>query len=292
MSELINARNGRRDFRWHFLTTVSALALLAPSTCERSHGRGSKIPIVLRSGSSLAVAGTCGRSRRTFSPLPCGKRQFSHPAAGNAAAGAESVRIRLWGRRQDTVPARKFGLGFLCRCAHWPVKQFQHVQHQTNKASSNLNIHSARYYHFLIRKNFADTQSSQRESHTILDFSAGKDVGLGMFGKNSSSTLNFGVSFAQFSAKETFDVRARPDLHFKYSRPPGRGSRPALSYLSRYGQASRSFHGVGPSLSWNGSAPFIGNPQEGELTFDWGMNAASCLAGKRRKRSIRKARII
>ena len=39
-------------------------------------------------------------------------------------------------------------------------------------------------------------------------------------------------------------------------------------------RADRSFSGVGPSLSWNSSVPFAGNSQDGELSLDWGVNAA------------------
>jgi hypothetical protein len=38
--------------------------------------------------------------------------------------------------------------------------------------------------------------------------------------------------------------------------------------------SERSFHGIGPSLSWSGSTPFIGNPDTAEFTFDWGVNGA------------------
>ena len=48
--------------------------------------------------------------------------------------------------------------------------------------------------------------------------------------------------------------------------------------------ADRSFRGVGPSLSWSASTPFAGNPQDGELTFDWGLNAAA-LFGRQKTRT-------
>ncbi len=40
------------------------------------------------------------------------------------------------------------------------------------------------------------------------------------------------------------------------------------------GHAERSFKGVGPSLSWEGSAALAGNKEDGELALDWGMNGA------------------
>jgi hypothetical protein len=123
-----------------------------------------------------------------------------------------------------------------------------------------------------------------QESHTILDFSAGKDVGLGLFGKEGSSTLSFGVCYAQFGSKMTFDARARPDLQFKYFPSAGAPSRNVFPYFRTYhviGNASRSFHGLGPSLSWNGSAPVAGDRRTGELAFDWVANTA-ILFGKQK----------
>jgi len=49
-------------------------------------------------------------------------------------------------------------------------------------------------------------------------------------------------------------VRERPDLHTKSG---------FIKYFHSYhlaGDSTRSFHGVGPSLSWEASAPFAGNP--------------------------------
>ena len=49
-------------------------------------------------------------------------------------------------------------------------------------------------------------------------------------------------------------------------------------------RATRSFTGLGPSISWNSSAPFLGNAQAGELALDWGVNAA-LLFGRQKAKS-------
>ncbi len=46
-------------------------------------------------------------------------------------------------------------------------------------------------------------------------------------------------------------------------------------------QNQRSFHGIGPALSWNASLPILGEPQTGALNVDWGANAA-LLFGRQR----------
>ena len=67
----------------------------------------------------------------------------------------------------------------------------------------------------------------------------------------------------------------------------------AVAYRARYSfynytmfaQAARSFHGVGPSLSWNASATLLGNKDAGELTFDWGINGAVLFGRQKAKTS-------
>jgi len=156
------------------------------------------------------------------------------------------------------------------------------VDHQTNRLFYVSYSYGAPKYHENPRgiDKFSDTHVQRLESHSILDFSAGKDVGMGLFGRGSSSTINFGVRFAQFTSKTTFDVRARPEVEFKYANLANYGQ-PGVSFQFPYyhtyhatAQTTRSFHGIGPSLSWNASTPVIGSVQDGELTLDWGANAA------------------
>jgi hypothetical protein len=54
-----------------------------------------------------------------------------------------------------------------------------------------------------------------------------------------------------------------------------------------WAHAGRSFNGVGPSLSWNASATVLGNKDQGELTFDWGINGA-LLFGRQKARTDHK----
>ena len=41
----------------------------------------------------------------------------------------------------------------------------------------------------------------ENESHDVLDFQAGKDVGLGIFGARGSSLLSVGIRIAQFTSR-------------------------------------------------------------------------------------------
>jgi len=131
---------------------------------------------------------------------------------------------------------------------------------------------------------FADTVEQSSESHLILDFQVGKDVGLGMFGRrDGTSVVTAGVRFAQFTSKSNIDLKSGPDFHFIYSYPTWVGNyfTPAKvltqqAYHSNLGSltARQSFQGLGPSISWNASIPLVGGHEAGELAFDWGMNAA------------------
>lgn len=143
---------------------------------------------------------------------------------------------------------------------------------------------------------FAQTQVTQKQSHAIIDFSAGKDVGLGLFGRSGSSIFSLGVRFAQFISRSSVTIHARPDAEFfnycntynaqyfysvfpshpKFCFPEKGFHTFAGSFESR-----RSFHGLGPSIAWSGSTPVLGNPDREALTIDWGVNAA-LLFGRQR----------
>jgi hypothetical protein len=130
-------------------------------------------------------------------------------------------------------------------------------------------------------KNFSDTRAKHSENHMVLNFQAGKDVGLGIFGRNGASTISAGIRFAQFSTRTDVDLKARPWIGFHTtSIPIGSGNYftfPGVKYWHTYGanlHKTASFRGIGPSLSWNSSANLAGGDSDGELTFDWGVNAA------------------
>jgi iron complex outermembrane receptor protein len=152
------------------------------------------------------------------------------------------------------------------------------VHHQTNKS------HPWKYKsgipqktNIFTQEKFVDSHIYHAESHSIMDFTAGKDVGLGLFGEDILTILSAGIRFAQYEAHSSVDMRARPDLSFKYFPSAAAPNRdvigPNYHTYHAYENASRKFHGVGPTISWSGSAPIAGN-QDAGLTFDWGANAA------------------
>jgi outer membrane receptor protein involved in Fe transport len=124
---------------------------------------------------------------------------------------------------------------------------------------------------------FVDSQSRESETHTMLDFTLGKDVGLG--------TVGGGVRFAQFETKASAEHNS--DAHYNFPSPLPIGF---LVPSAKYGeifdgttQEDRSFHGVGPEVTWDASLPILGDADDGQISLDWGVNAAA-LFGKQRIR--------
>jgi hypothetical protein len=137
------------------------------------------------------------------------------------------------------------------------------------------------YYYPTRHAKFADGKATQSETHAVLDFQAGKDVGLGMFGSRGSSVLSAGVRIAQFTSKSNVSLHAEPDVHYptasidsKYELNAFKNSHVHFHDYAATADAQRSFHGLGPSLTWEASVPFAGNSGSGELSLDWGVNGA------------------
>src|SRR5580692_696467 len=117
---------------------------------------------------------------------------------------------------------------------------------------------------------YQDVAAKNSESHMVLDFEAGKDVGLGRFGSGGSSVISLGVRYAQFDSRSTVGVHYQPTNQY------------SMFHLFQASfTAARKFTGIGPSLSWDASADLVGNPREGEISLDWGLNGA-VLFGRQR----------
>jgi hypothetical protein len=105
--------------------------------------------------------------------------------------------------------------------------------------------------------------AKNNESHMILDFQAGRDFGLGMFGNDGHSQVSLGLRYAQFNSSNSASIyylksRDRNSQYYKFD-----------GVLD----AKRKFTGIGPSLSWDASAGLVGNTTAG-ISLDWGVNGA------------------
>ncbi len=152
--------------------------------------------------------------------------------------------------------------------------------HQTTKnppvGLGAINTHIARH-------RYAETINNSSENHDVIDFTAGRDVGLGSLGLKGTSVLSGGVRFAQFRAKSSSAVYANPD----YSNPNVTGI-VGPKYWHNFSATAKnktSFSGVGPEISWDASAPVLGNAQNGQVTVDWGVNGA-ILFGRQKSQGL------
>jgi len=118
---------------------------------------------------------------------------------------------------------------------------------------------------------FLNATDRTHSSHAIIDFSAGKDVGLGAW-HGGKATIHFGVRVAQLSERAQGMLTALSTSPKKYGNGKVVHEADALFV--------RSFTGIGPSAAWDSSTPLVGELNDG-LTVDWGVNA-SVLVGRQK----------
>ncbi|HVP86119.1 MAG TPA: hypothetical protein VMS78_15470 [Rhizomicrobium sp.] len=120
-----------------------------------------------------------------------------------------------------------------------------------------------RHGSYYLHTAYQNSRSATSEKHLIVDFQAGKDVGLGRIGAHGTSMLSAGVRYAKFDSHSSMNIKSVTQLV------------PSSYYIFNGSfAAQRKFIGVGPSLSWDASANLTGNPEAGSLTLDWGVNGA------------------
>jgi len=274
MSELMNRSAINADLRWRLLTTASALAitsvfLLTDSGLAAEEDSspivwielGGQLERVDAAQEAFAPAFFDTISRNGFaSPL-----KIDHPA--RYSTGLEGT-VSFLPKNSDWKfsASVRYGRSVSHKFLHQQLPG--EVTHFVGPSKSKYKTAPPEY---------SELKADNSETHLIADFQAGRDVGLGIFGKGSISTIGFGVRFAQFTAKSNDSTRARPDVQFTNITSGYFGLKIPESKFHQYlasVQRSLGFHGVGPSISWNASALLIGNARAGEVMLDWGVNAA------------------
>jgi len=299
MSELIQKHDSRATIRWKLLTGASALVLTAyVSAASLANAEDSDRPQIwielggqfsrLQDAQEIFAPPFVALTPPDFTP----PQKFEKPPIYGLD---ETAALTFQPEGSDWI--------FSASLRYGRASNSRHSRQQSNPAPyiGYLRIHRSRnghvrdftnyYTKYALSPRAVDVTARQNETHTILDFQAGKDWGIGLFGHGSSSTLNFGVRFAQFKSKSRIDLAENPDWQFQtqlthFSTSYSYGSshyslhrtrqavyQPFHSFAGAF-RANRSFKGLGPSVSWKSSLPFAGNQQDGGLTFDWGVNAA------------------
>jgi hypothetical protein len=160
----------------------------------------------------------------------------------------------------------------------------RHKHYQTLGPSAEAGAWNSPYIrHLTTAVPFADITTSYREQHFVVDFTVGRDIGIGAWGQGGSSIVSAGMRMAEVTVGTTATAYARPNEGYADNGKYGlfHLPRPVFTEYTLTGDAQRSFHGVGPSLSWNASATLLGNHEDGELNLDWGINGA-LLFGKQK----------
>ena len=274
MSDTMNTPLDRRAVRLQLLSTASAIALIG-SIC----------------GMGCANAASSDEDRPTFwielggqAEAISGQGQpFTAPfMVSNANSPAFDPVSPLTAQKPPQFSFGEEGkISFQPEESNWIFSAAVRIgrsgsSHSNHQQTSGLKLPTTSLgYKFLLHPynqradvdNYAQYRTQHSESHAILDFQAGRDVAIGLFGSESTSVFNVGVRVARYDAKATADIKARPDLAV-YGHLP-------TKYWHDFhltGQSERSFHGIGPTISWDGSAAVTGDSDNGELTVDWGVN--------------------
>ena len=257
MSELIVSTDNRAAIRWKLLTGVSAVALAAYLSSAGMARADDSRPVIW-----LEVDGQ-------FSLLSANQVAYTPPFVLNSqfdealkaaykkppSEWDEGATISLQPSDSDWIVS----LGIRYGKSHRPQARHQYTKHTGGYWS--------KYYTGL-----QSSKGSSSEKHFIVDFKAGKDFGLGLFGHEGRSVFSAGVRYAQFDSQKNITIHSVT------------ANVPSFYYIFNAAfEAKRKFTGIGPSLSWDASANLAGNQADGSLTFDWGVNGALLFGRQRTK---------
>ena len=274
MSELIQKHDNRATIRWKLLTGASALALTAyvSSASLVKAEDASRPQIWIELGTEFTGLESANEPYLPSFVLPPYFLGSSRaPFITESPAGLQKSAPSTWDENAKIT--------FQPKESDWALSVGIVYGRSSNQRS--LRQQTANRFFVATSSGFGPgfgyaayqrTDAQTRETHLILDFQVGKDVGLGMFGHDGHSRINLGIRYAQFNSRNKADVLYQPtNSHFTYK----------LFHASF--AAKRHFTGVGPSLSWEGSAGVAGNAEDGGLSIDWGVNGA-VLFGRQRVR--------
>ncbi len=246
----------RRDhqFRWRLLTTVSAVALTA-SLCGQqpaaaADGLASDRPTVW-----IELGGQFDLLSAGFKGVPI----FALPSA----LGGNPLPTTIG--KAPIIGFEEYGsIAFAPENSNWiyAVSMRYGRAHRGPKITHNQNYEPGYKYNLHANNAFVNTTTRSSDTHAVLDFTVGRDFGLGMPG--ASSRVNFGIRFAQFESNT--------DTHLTYNLFTGVFFGGGTQY-NIADKMDRSFAGIGPAVSWNSSLPISGSLSDG-IALDIGANAA------------------
>jgi len=283
MSELTNTRKHSSEVRLQLLTTVSAMAMACVVSSPIARADDNDQPIVW-----VELGGQFERldnPEAVFEPP-----FFAHASSVDQATMTDAQKqpsFSIGGDAKISFTPENTNWVFSAAIRYGRANGAKHLHHETPGLPPEyftLGGNPFLQYTPAFRV-FGDDQTDRQETHLIADFRAGKDVGLGMFGRGSTSVISAGVRFAQFTSKVDTTLHARPRDHVTHKYSPGAYS---VSTIARHTYTAtlyseRNTHAVGPSLSWDASLPVAGSDNGMAIAFDWGANAAFLFGRQRLK---------
>src|SRR6185312_11432157 len=212
MSELIHATTNRGKPYRHLLCSASILTLLALAPRVQA-GEADAPTVWIELGGQLArVDGISAPFIAPFADKAAGSPIFEPVSFLDAQ---RMPRFSYEGEGGLTLAPRDSGWVFSLGARYGRSNGGRDFQQQT--AGQMVGIYGPYPDRASYVRTFFGAQYNSTESHTVLDFQAGRDVGLGM--SDVSSILGAGVRFAQFTSKAALGIHARPDLQYHKTYP-------------------------------------------------------------------------
>jgi iron complex outermembrane recepter protein len=285
MSEFLNTSNDRKGFRRRLLTTVSTLTLLgsvyAAGDVKAADDDGDRPVVWLELGGQFEQVATAQEiyAPAFFTPQP----SFT---SFTPKLTEKPLDFSFGGEGKITLQPEDSNWVFSAAVRYGRSAGHEHIHQSTPDPIGKVYING----HFVgsavqREPKFVDATAAKSQTYGILDFQAGKDVGLGLFGKDSQSIISVGVRLAQFKSnlRETLGLDPNNGGYKYFTQYTNKIKAPVNNPhdFSADFNSTRSFHGLGPILSWSGSAPVAGSSGNMEFAIDWGANAA-LLFGRQR----------
>lgn len=261
MSELIQKNDSRATIRWKLLTGASALALAA----YISSGALARAEDATRPQIWIELNGQFAQENdglEVYDPAFL----VASPFDASAHTDLEKGPPKIWDKGAK--------IAYQPDGSDWVLSLG--VRYGKSARSETINNQTAHPSHsgFAVFDAYQIFKAQSAEGHTIVDFQAGRDVGLGRFGSDGRSVFSAGIRIAQFNSRGAVEIQSQP------TNVNGSG----YYHIFRANfDAKRRFSGIGPSISWDASADIAGNSSSGAIALDWGVNAALLFGRQRMK---------
>jgi len=285
MSELITSRP-RADFRMKLLTTASALALLTVAATAARAEEANRPTVWIEGG--WHFENVTGGDELFVPPLNADVIAGGFPSVteiqnnlGKSYGGQGRLTFQPKGTDWLLSVSGSYGRVHTGKDVHVEKVIAGPEMKKWNNAVPVLNLPFTPQYNAI-----ADHKSTNNESHAIIDFQVGKDIGVGLLGRATDSIVSFGAKYAQMSTSSTANAFDEPNPTFEQFSYTGffglkykihTNFNRSTSVVERHS----SFRGIGPSASWSNTTQLFGDVEDGQLAMDWGVNA-SLLFGRQK----------